>query len=58
MRKIGKVIIVVVILLLIGGGLVIYFNKDEDNFIGEIFNEIKKMFEDPDNFEGKPYKIQ
>jgi DNA (cytosine-5)-methyltransferase 1 len=25
---------------------------------GQIFNEIKKIFEDPDNFEGKPYKIQ
>lgn len=25
---------------------------------GQIFNEIKKMFEDPNNFEGKPYKIQ
>lgn len=25
---------------------------------GQIFNEIKKIFEDPNNFEGKPYKIQ
>lgn len=25
---------------------------------GQVFNEIKKIFEDPDNFEGKPYKIQ
>lgn len=25
---------------------------------GKIFKEIKKMFEDPDNFEGNPYKIQ
>ena len=25
---------------------------------GQIFNEIKKIFEDPENFEGKPYKIQ
>lgn len=25
---------------------------------GQIFNEIKKIFEDSNNFEGKPYKIQ
>lgn len=25
---------------------------------GEIFNEIKRIFEDPNNFDGKPYKIQ
>lgn len=25
---------------------------------GQVFNEIKKIFEDPDNFEKKPYKIQ
>ena len=25
---------------------------------GQVFNEIKKIFEDPKNFEGKPYKIQ
>lgn len=25
---------------------------------GKIFEEIKKIFEDPDNFDGKPYKIQ
>ena len=25
---------------------------------GQVFNEIKKIFEDPENFEGKPYKIQ
>lgn len=25
---------------------------------GEIFKEIKKSFEDPDNFDGNPYKIQ
>ena len=25
---------------------------------GEIFKEIKRIFEDPDNFDGKPYKIQ
>lgn len=25
---------------------------------GEIFNEIKKIFEDKDNFDGEPYKIQ
>ena len=24
----------------------------------KVFNEIKKIFEDPENFEGKPYKIQ
>ncbi len=25
---------------------------------GQVFNEIKRMFEDPENFEGNPYKIQ
>ena len=25
---------------------------------GQVFNEIKKIFESPNNFEGKPYKIQ
>ena len=25
---------------------------------GQVFNEIKNIFEDPLNFEGRPYKIQ
>ena len=42
MKKIGKVLVIIVLLLLVIGAVVVYFNKDKNNVIGEIFQTIEE----------------